>query len=633
MRNYYLLLLFGFACNTCFGQNYAANLIPDSLKVNAEAVKRFEEVYVIIKSPSVAVVKEKCAYTILNEDGARHATYNGHYSKLIKLNDVQGKLYDATGKLLKIVRKRDISDFATDDDMSLMTDDRVKQHNFYFSNYPYTVEYESETQYDGTFFLPRWLPVEAPRMSVQESNFIIETPGDYQLRYKHLNIGLPVTGIIRDGVKSLGWQLKNKVAMLSEPYQPQWRDVTPFVMLAPSQFTFGGYQGNMSSWKDLGSFMHSLYIGRDQLPPAIKQDVQKLTSNLTGTYERIDALYRYLQDNTRYISIQLGIGGWQPFDANFVASKKYGDCKALSNYMVSLLKEAGVKAYPVIIRSGEGERGLWDDFPAPFFNHVVMCVPLEKDTLWLECTNQTIATGYMGSSTCNRKALMVTENGGYVVSTPTYGMNENLQSRKIKASIDAEGNLLADVHTRFTGIQQETPHALIHQLNQEQREKYLNTRINLPTYKIEKFEYKEFRNRIPAVDEYLTISSPSYASVSGKRMFIVPNIFNKSSVKLENEKPRTFPIEFELPYRDVDSVFITVPAGYQPESVPKNVNLSSKFGNYSITYIVQPGKVTCVRLKESMHSNFPPEDYPLFVSFHNDIFKADRQRVVLLKQE
>jgi hypothetical protein len=358
-----------------------------------------------------------------------------------------------------------------------------------------------------------------------------------------------------------------------------------------------------------------------------------LTDNVSDKKEKVRLLYEYLQKNTRYISIQLGIGGWQPFDATYVATKGYGDCKALSNYMVSILKEAGIKANPVIIKAGQGERGLWEDFPAPLFNHVVMCVPDGKDTTWLECTSQTNSAGYMGTSTGNRKALMLTDEGGVVVNTPSYGITQNVQVRKITAAINAEGNLSADVNTFFRGEQQELQHSLIHSVNKEQREKYLNEALNLPTYTIEKSDYKEMKSSVPSVQEYLKVQAPNYASITGKRIFIQPNLFNKLATKLSTEQTRRFDIKFDYAYRDVDTIHITLPEGYQSESVPKDVALQSKFGTYSIKFKINGTAIDVVRVNERNAGIFRSSNYPDLVKYLDEIYKADRSKIVLVKKE
>ena len=92
--------LFGLA------QNYNVSLIPDSLKESCDAVKRFEELHVIIKSPGKAVVKHKYAITILNKDGDEYAAYSNNYDKLVDLSDISGALFDETGKKLKLVEYR-----------------------------------------------------------------------------------------------------------------------------------------------------------------------------------------------------------------------------------------------------------------------------------------------------------------------------------------------------------------------------------------------------------------------------------------------------------------------------------------------------------------------------------------------
>jgi len=389
----------------------------------------------------------------------------------------------------------------------------------------------------------------------------------------------------------------------------------------------------MSSWKDLGKFISTLNEGKDQVPENIKQQVIDLAQKGQTTEEKVKLIYEFMQKSTRYISIQMGIGGWQPFDATYVAAKSYGDCKALSNYMVSLLKLVGIKSNYVLITAGKGRSGLSEDFPAPYFNHAIMCVPGEKDTLWLECTSQTESAGFMGTFTDNRKALLINENGGIVVKTPAYSVADNLQLRRVSATIDAEGNLVAEAKTRFTGQQQAEQHRLIHYYTSEERQKYLNSQIGLPTYKVEKSEYTEHKGRIPEVDEYLKIISPLYANISGKRLFIQPNLFNKLGTKLSSDKPRKYDIRFNMSYQDVDSIDILVPNGYEAESIPKNVSVQQKWGKYNIKFIVAENKITMIRTHEMYAGTYPANDYVLLVKYFDDIFKADRSKIVLVKKE
>ncbi len=614
-------------------QNYNVNQIPDSLKNGADVVKRLEELWVTIKSPSKATIKHKYAITVLNEAGDGFAYYSNSYDKLQSLQDITGHLYDADGKELKKVKKKDIQDVSSDDDMSLMTDNRIKRHTFYYKTYPYTVAYEDEQELNGVFFLPHWQPMEYEKFAVQQSDLIVEIPNDYQLRYKQFNYaGNPI--INPQGKTTLyKWEVQSQKAILFESFMPRFAELTTSVFIAPSTFEIGGYAGNMATWLEFGKFINTLNANRDVLPDNIKVDIHQLTDGVLNKEEKIKLLYNYMQKNTRYISVQLGIGSWQPFDAKYVATKRYGDCKALSNYMVSILKEAGIVANYVLINSGQGRKGLWEEFPAPYFNHAIMCVPDGKDTLWLECTSQTASAGYMGSSTGNRKALLVNADGGHVVNTPEYKSSDNTQIRNVMAVVDETGNLIADVNTHCTGIEQELQHALIHELNEEQRKKYLNSVISLPTYNIEKSEYKETKAKLPVVDEYLKITSPNYATITGKRLFITPNMFSKNSTRLSLDKERKFDIEYPYAFKDVDTVNITLPIGYIPEAMPKDVAIKNKFGKYSISFKVEANTLQMLRSIERNTSRYQAADYKDLAKFYEDMYKADRSKVVLVKKE
>jgi len=85
--------------------------------------------------------------------------------------------------------------------------------------------------------------------------------------------------------------------------------------------------------------------------------------------------------------------------------------------MVALLKEANIKANYVLIAAGDDQPDMLTDFPSPYFNHATVCVPMDKDSIWLECTSQTLPAGYIGSFTGNRHALLINELGGQIVTT------------------------------------------------------------------------------------------------------------------------------------------------------------------------------------------------------------------------
>ena len=239
----------------------------------------------------------------------------------------------------------------------------------------------------------------------------------------------------------------------------------------------------------------------------------------------------------------------------------------------------------------------------------------------------------MGSFTGNRKALLIGSNGGYVVSTPAYRSTDNLQLRKVDAIIDAEGNLDANVHTSFTGEQEELQHALMYEANKEQREKYLNKAINLPTYKVEKSNYTEEKSRIPLIREDLHITSPNYAAITGKRLFVKPNLFNKTSTKLSKDSVRQYNIAIKSSYKDVDTIVIKVPAGYTLEALPKDIALESKFGKYSISFKVADNTIMMLRTSEVSAITLPATDYLDLVKYYDAMYKADYSQIVFVKKD
>lgn len=610
--------------------DYAVSRIPAALLKNAHAVKRMGETAYEVSSFTKAKVYERYAITVLDENGDKYASLYEVYDKLRTIKSIEGKLYDANGKEIKSLKNKDIEDLSGNNS-NLMDDSRVKSHNFYYKTYPYTVEYEIITEFNNTYMFPHWFPQPSLEYSVEKATMTVKCPSWFTFQYKPFNYkGDPVTSDTKDG-KTYTWEVNNMQAITKEYAAPEWPYLTTCIYFSPEKFEIEGYKGVMTSWKELGQFQVQLNEGRDKLPDVMKRQIHMLTDTIINIKDKIRVLYEYLQKNTRYISIQLGIGGLQPFDANYVAVKSYGDCKALTNYMYSLLKEANIKSCYTQIKSGEEEYFFIPDFPSDQFDHIILCVPLQADTMWLECTSQTLPAGYLGDFTDNRYALAIDENGGKLVHTPKYGMKDNMEIRKIKATLDDEATLQVKALTSYSGLQQDTYHELINSLSKDKVKEVLHERFDFATYDILDFSYNEKKSSLPVIEESLDIIVSNYATITGKRLFIIPNVMTRTSRKLPADPERKYDMELGFEYKDTDTVEISLPGGYTAESMPQDVSLSSKFGKYNCSVKLTSNQLLYYRSIEYYGGHFPATDYAALIKFYDAVYKADRNKVVLVK--
>jgi hypothetical protein len=323
--------------------SYHIDSIPSILKENVDAVIRLDKTEFKIKDKGKAVLNTHYVVTIFNERGAdNQLRYYTHYDKLNKVLNISGKVYDKNGERIYKLSKKDIYDVSASARGNEVTDDRIKIAEFDNKNFqfPYTIEFESSEETTNMMFYPSEYFYPSERLSTQEKTLIIETPDDFEFRYKEKKMPNTLNLVTEKNKKIYTWTIKNISASEYEIHTPD--DFYPEIITAPNAFSVEGYEGDIESWKDIGKFISKLNEGRDVLPEATKIKVANLVSQEKDTLKKIELLYQYLQNNTRYMSIQLGIGGWQTMTAAHVAQTGYGDCKALSNYMKALLKEAKV---------------------------------------------------------------------------------------------------------------------------------------------------------------------------------------------------------------------------------------------------------------------------------------------------
>jgi len=627
-----LLVLLLLEASQCLAGDapFAVSKIPPELAAGARAVKRMETYEFRIESPKRSRTRHHYAITILGSGGHSYSDFSGYYDGYTKIQSFEGRLYDANGKQIKNIRSKDLKDRSAVGD-AFMADTRIKEYTVADGNYPFTIEYDLEYISENMLFFPYWTPQNGAYLAIESASFSIIAPPSYAVRYQPLRLPAPVE---TTGSKEhrLQWNIEKLPAFREHPASPSIFELAPNLAVAPSLFELEGVKGDMASWYSLGQFFETLNAGRQQLPTAQKELVRNLVNGITNRRQVVEKLYRYLQEHTRYVSIQLGIGGWQPFEADFVSRKGYGDCKALVNYMRSLLLEAGIHSYYTLVNSGNLEP-VNTAFPSARFNHVILCVPLETDSLWLECTSQTLAPGYLGSSTQNRAALLVNAAGSKIIRTPALRASQNSVSRKISATIGADGSMQMKTFATYSGIRCEWLLGSVERLGKERMNEMLQQNLALRSYEVENFNYLERPGILPSVQERLDVHVDGYARISGKRLFVPPNILNRSRTEIATIRGRKADFVFLHSYSDSDEYEVFLPEGYTQESKPSDVKIVSPYGSYQASIVVKENTVVYKRIFERYAGRFAAAEQDAIISFYEDVYDADRKELVLVKKQ
>lgn len=630
-----LIFLFVIVCLKYQAQaqaNYAVDLIPPELLKDANAVFREDYATFEIIAKDEAIYKVRQVITILNSNAKWCAQKVVGYSKNLKVVSFKGTSYDANGKQIKRLKQNEIYDQSSYDGAGSYSDNRLKVGDLSHGNYPYTVEWEYELKFNYLFIIPGY-NFGAEYMSAQKSKCEFIYPKELKPRFKTYNLDKAPTVTTVNGKEVTSWEVENLATHKPEPFSPNHEKIIPIIRAAPNTFKFDSYEGEMQDWNELGNWIARLNEGKQTLPQKTINEVKELTKSLPTTEQKIQAVYQYMQGKTRYVSIQFGIGGFQPIDAVTVDQAGYGDCKALSNYMVALLKEVGIKANYVLIEAGKNADELDTTFPSSQFNHAVVCVPTAKDTVWLECTSQSNPMGYMGSFTGNRKALAITDTGAEIVSTPVYTENENLQSRLANVKIDETGNATADVKTHYFALQYESDNLNFFLNNQyDEQKKWIQDNTDIPNFSLKNFKVTEVKDVIPAAIVELSLELNKLANVSGKRMFITPNLMNRFSQAPPPTTERRYPVMRNMAYTDIDTIRFQFPENLYPEFIPKPTKIESEFGVYENSYSMDEGSLVYVRKLIMKKGNFPAGSYNNMVSFYKAIIKADNAKLVLLNK-
>jgi hypothetical protein len=425
----------------------------------------------------------------------------------------------------------------------------------------------------------------------------------------------------------------NIPAQKQEDYSPAYT-VFPKVMMGLELFHLEGVDGNAKSWKEYGQwYSDKILKGTTELSEETKAKMIALVGDEKDPIKKAKIVYKFLQEKSRYVSIQVGIGGWKPMLANDVDRLGYGDCKALSNYTKALLNSVGVPSYDTLLFGDINKHDIQSDFVSMQGNHMILSIPNGENYIWLECTSQDVPFGYQANATDDRNVLVLKPDGGEIVRTKNYENKDNTQISKGNYSISENGDFLGKITIVSEGSQYGKKYHLEVILPTEREKRYKEYWDNINNLKINKTTFLNNKEKV-SFTENAEVSAVNYGTISNNKMIFVVNAYNQTSGAIKRIRNRKTPFEIQRGYYDNDEIAIALPIGFSIESMPNNFELNSKFGEYK-TEIIKKDNANLIYkrsifIKKGLYKNTEYDEYRLFIE---QISKNDNAKIILIKNQ
>jgi transglutaminase-like putative cysteine protease/tetratricopeptide (TPR) repeat protein len=385
------------------------------------------------------------------------------------------------------------------------------------------------------------------------------------------------------------------------------------------------------SWEDLDRWYWGLVKDQFDLDEDTRKLAHKIVDGKKTERAKIAAIYDWVTKNTRYVALEFGIYGYKPHRCVQTITRGWGDCKDKATALVTLLREVGVPATMVVLRT-ELKGGLRSKVAsfAPF-DHAIAYVPSQD--LYLDGTAEYTGIDELPRMDLGALGLQVNDGKGKLVTVPTPPPDKNFIEREIHAKIQKSGDSKLSVDYRTAGY---TAAELRRQYHAESaRRERINHDIGgeLPGFVIAPGAQGLVTSNLDDASEpvhiHLEGTAPSYARRENSLLSMaVTNSFRLTPAYASLSQRRE-DVWLLSPAELRDTFVVDLPPGAKLVSQPDTTKLEGPFGWVTINVEKQGDHVT-VKTRVGMRvQRVVPADYPAFKRFCEDADRALSARLVV----
>lgn len=537
-------------------------------------------------------------------------------------------IFDQYGEVVRKVKKKELTTRNRPSRMAFFQDDLISELSLYHSSYPYQIEYSYDIVEDEYMMVEYWSPRWYSRVPTIKGTLEIVTPIDFKISIEN-NGDFEFKEAIYENTKIYRWTISSKDEIKEQLYGPNSREIFPYVKVVSDHFTYG-VRGSHSSWAAFGKWKEDLNKGNDDLTQKEKIKIEKMVEGVKDKREIIKTLYRYLQDNTKYVYVGIEEGGLQSFPASYVCENKFGDCKALSTYMQSMLKSLGIESNYTTIYSDDNPVRVNEELPSHQSNHVVLSIPLENEVIWLENTSNSSPFNYAGTHIQNRKALAIDGLNSKLISTPALSLTQVLVEREYNLTQNNKEVWEASTSLAVRGSDFESIRYYKKNNLEEKLETAIIDVVSLDDFELDEWEFQNFHRDSTNVQlEVNGICKHPIRDIAGMQ------VINPLQIKLpdfEKPKQRVYDVRINFPVYNLDKLTYNFQNLESKEiELPEAYTLDSKYGQYKAEYKNQNNSIEVVESFKLFAGDIALKDYSELYQFIESIKNHKKQSAIIIQ--
>jgi transglutaminase-like putative cysteine protease len=400
-------------------------------------------------------------------------------------------------------------------------------------------------------------------------------------------------------------------------------------------------------WTRIGEWYTQLAAPQSEGPADIANESRALTSVNADFMERIQKVAAFMQQQIRYVGVEIGIGGYIPHSAEDIYRNHYGDCKDKVTLLIAMLDAVGVRSTWVMV---DTSRGVVDpNVPSMTGDHMIAAIEIPKGYenpalqavvtaktgkryLIFDPTNQYVPIGLLPTYLQGGYGLLMAGADSEAIELPVLNPASDTVNRTATFTLGADGSLTGIVTVKRLGASSDDLRRMFAMSSDKEKRQSLEDalRNDFSSFQVDKEDIENTRDLNQALILSYGVTASSYAKNAGDMLLVRPRILSSDALALTDE-PRKFPIEFASTGEWHDSFDVKIPVGYTVDDLPDPVNVDTGFASYHSDVKADGDILHYSREYVVKKLELEADQYPELRKFESEIYTDENRSAVLKK--